>query len=216
VRICGVRTWTRRSFDVTAIIDGFMPTLLKHPGRTGLDAVASALSRLLKRPVAPEEIGALECRRPAIAVPLDTMWDDPLSRLVWDETLRLTDLLPTYQPEKMDARNGYLGREFFAAYLKQSAVRVYHLLRRLRELNVTAGSVLEIGGLFGQFAMPLRRLGYDVTVVDRYRAYDGAFAGYVDYLRCTGIEVIETDRSDEESATARLGRFDAAIAMAVI
>src|SRR5580765_2967507 len=32
VRICGVRTWTRRLFDVTAIIDGLMPTLLKHPG----------------------------------------------------------------------------------------------------------------------------------------------------------------------------------------
>jgi 2-polyprenyl-3-methyl-5-hydroxy-6-metoxy-1,4-benzoquinol methylase len=216
LRLHHIRRSIRRRFDIAEFIDELMPVMLRAPGRPALEAVAASLSSRLGRHVLPDEIGSLSCQRAPIAVPFDRLWTDPLGRVVAEETDRLVALLPTYDPTKMDPRNGYLGREFFSAYLRQSTIRVYHLIEQLRALGPTSGSVLEIGSLFGQFALPLQRLGYDVTVVDRYRAYHGALAGYTDCLRKAGIHVAETYRTDETAVIDTLGRFDAVICMAVI
>lgn len=216
LRLHEVRSYARRTFDITEVIDELMPALLTAPGRPALEAVAASLSARLGRQVSPDEIGSLKCQRAPIAVPFERLWTDALGRVVAEETDRLVALLPTYDPTKMDPRNGYLGREFFAAYLRQSTIRVYHLIEQLRALGMTSGSVLEIGSLFGQFALLLQRLGCDVTVVDRYRTYDGAFAGYTDYLRSAGVHVVETDRADEAALIGALGQFDAVLCMAVI
>lgn len=210
------RRFTRRRFDITDVIDEVVPVLLRAPGRVALEAVASALTRRIGRPVLPDEIGALECRRAPIRVPFERLFTDPLGRVVLDSTDRLISLLPTYTASKMDPRDGYLGQDYYATYLRQSTIRVNHLLEQLRALGVERGSVLEVGSLFGQFALPLRQLGFDVTVVDRYRAYEGAFDGYTDCLRAAGVRVVETDRTDESTALAALGQFDAVICMAVI
>jgi SAM-dependent methyltransferase len=116
----------------------------------------------------------------------------------------------------MDPRNGYLGREFFASYLKQSAIRVYHCVQQLCESGVTSGTVLDVGSLFGQFAVTLQRLGYQVTAVDRYRTYEGALDGYVDFLKHEGVTVLSTTRENESEEIAQLGSFDAVLSMAVI
>jgi 2-polyprenyl-3-methyl-5-hydroxy-6-metoxy-1,4-benzoquinol methylase len=116
----------------------------------------------------------------------------------------------------MDPRDGYLGREHYARYLRQSTIRVYHLIEQLRALGVTGGTVLDIGSLFGQFAIPLQRLGFEVTAVDRYLAYEGAFDGYTQFMRREGVRVIETDRTDESARIGALGSFDVVICMAVI
>jgi len=216
LRLHHIRPYVRRKFDITEFIDDLMPVLLRAPGRPSLEAVAARLTSRLGRYVSPNEVGALECTRAPIPVPFERLWTDPLGRVVAEETDRLIALLPTYDPTKMDPRNGYLGREFFAAYLRQSTIRVYHLINQLRALGITGGSVMEIGSLFGQFAMPLRRLGYEVTVVDRYRAYDGALAGYTGYLRNAGVQVVETNRADEAALIGELGQFDAVLCMAVI
>jgi len=204
----------RESVDITDVIDDLLPLMLRSPGPRALDAVAAALAKR-GHPVPAERIGGLTCRRP-VASAFDRMFDDPLGRLVLEETRRLVALLPTYDPGKLDGHNAAFSREFFANYLRQSAIRVLNLIEFLRDAGTTGGRVLEVGALFGQFATALRRLGYDVTVVDRYRSQNGAFDGYVGYFRELGIEVIEAERSNEAAMTASLGQFDAVISMAVI
>jgi 2-polyprenyl-3-methyl-5-hydroxy-6-metoxy-1,4-benzoquinol methylase len=211
-----VRRFTRRRFDITELIDEVLPVLLRTPGDSALEAVAIALSEQLGHQVFSNEIGVLECRRAPIAVPFERLFTDPVGRAIVESTDALISLMPTYDPSKMDPHDGYLGREYFTAYLRQSITRVSHLIESLHRLGVTSGSVLEVGSLFGQFAISLRRLGFDVTVVDRYRAYDGAFDGYVDFMRSSGVCVVETNRTDENGLIGSLGQFDVVICMAVI
>jgi 2-polyprenyl-3-methyl-5-hydroxy-6-metoxy-1,4-benzoquinol methylase len=216
LRISGLRSCLRRRFDVTGVLESAMPALLRSANAEGLDIIAGLLSRELGRPVTTEEIGALECTRRPIPVPYATTWSDTLGQVITKATADLVALLPTYDSSKMDARTGFLGPEYFEKFLRQSTIRVYQLVDQLREFGLARGSVLEIGSLCGQFVLPLQRLGFDTTAVDRYRAYDGAYAGYTDYLRRAGVTVVETDRTDERAVTGALGQYDAVIAMAVI
>ncbi len=206
----------RRYFDLTRVMDDLLCSLLKEPGAPALASVAQAVSRQEGRVVAPEEIGTLTCDGPPNSMPFEELWRDEIGRRVLEDTLDLIALLPTYNPEAMDARNGYLGRELFASYLKQSVIRVYHCAKHLRERGIMRGAVLDVGSLFGQFAVSLQRLGYHVTAVDRYRTYHGALDGFVEFMRREGVTVVPTTREDESEAIAQLGRFDAVLAMAVI
>jgi len=215
-RLHHVRRLARRRFDITELVDGVLPVLLCTPGGSAVEAVAIALSEQVGHQVRPDEIGALECRRAPIAVPFERLFTDPVGRVIVESTDALISLMPTYDPSKMDRHDGYLGREYFAAYLRQSITRVSHLIEALHRLGVMSGSVLEVGSLFGQFAISLRRLGFDVTVVDRYRAYEGAFDGYTDFMRTSGVRVVETDRADESALISALGQFNVVICMAVI
>jgi 2-polyprenyl-3-methyl-5-hydroxy-6-metoxy-1,4-benzoquinol methylase len=204
-----------QTIDITDVIDDVLPVMLKSPGRPALEVISRALAARGGPVVRPEQIGELTCRRP-VASAFDRLFADPLGRVVLEETRRLIALLPTYDPSRLDGHNAAFSRDFFSNYLRQSAIRVLRLAEFLRDAGMTAGTVLEVGSLFGQFASTLKRLGYDVTVVDRYRSQNGAFDGYVRYLRDLGVHVVEAERSDEASLTAALGRFEAVIAMAVL
>ena len=204
-----------RTVDITDVIDEVLPLMLKSPGEPALKAIASAVSARGGLRLTAEEVGALVCRHPAKPV-FERLFDDPIGRVVLAETNRLLALLSTYDPSRLDSHNAAFSREFFANYLRQSAIRVLQLVEHLRTAGMTGGAVLEIGGLFGQFAATLKRLGYDVTVVDRYKSQNGVFDGYVRYFHEIGLHVVEAERSTETALTAALDRFDAVISMAVL
>jgi 2-polyprenyl-3-methyl-5-hydroxy-6-metoxy-1,4-benzoquinol methylase len=203
-----------RTVDITSVIDEVLPAMLKSPGESALNAIAAALSAYGQR-VTGSEIRTLVCRQP-VAGAFDRLFEDPVGRVVLEETNRLIALLPSYEPSRVDNHNEAFSREFFANYLRQSAFRVLRLVEELGAAAMTSGTVLEVGALFGQFAAALKRLGYDVTVVDRYKSQNGAFDRYVRYLRDIGIQVVEAERSTEAAMTAALGHFDAVISMAVV
>ena len=56
------------------------------------------------------------------------------------------------------------------------------------------------GYLDGEY---FRRAGYRVTAMDRYKKYDGALDGYIADMRSSGVQVIETDASDENDRLMR-------------
>lgn len=200
--------------DITDVIDAVLPVMLKSPGHEAVAAIADAVS-IRHGALHAGDVVRLTCRGP-IASAYDALFQSPIGRVVLEETARLTALLPTYDPSRLDAHNTAFSREFFRNYLRQSAIRVLNLIEQLQAGGLDAGTILEIGPLFGQFATTLKRLGYDVTVVDRYRSHNGAFDGYVRYFTELGIRVIEATRADEAALTASLGQFDAVISMAVI
>lgn len=208
----------RKRFDVTSSIAALLPIMLVSPGEEALNVVAASLSAKLGRDISRDEIGELECRQMPVEspAPAGRLWTDAAGRLAFDTTQELIGLLPTYDPSRMDPRHGHRNRALTAQYLNQSIIRVYHLMRELERRGRSGGTLLEVGSFFGQFSLTFQRLGYQVTSIDRYRGYGGAFDGYVSHLRSQGVRLVDTDRDDEDAAIAGLGQFDVVIAMAVI
>ena len=152
-----------------------------------------------------------------IPVPHQSMWNSSKDQIVLKSIDDLVERLPSYSPEALRRHVGYLDREFMAKYLRQNAIRVARLIDRLDAMGLKPGSrLLEIGALFGSFAIPLARLGYRVTAIDRYKGFDGGLDAYVALMQAEGVEVISVTRETEGEEMGRLPEFDCTIAMAVI
>ena len=180
-----------------------------------------ALSALARERFGPDaRIGqnvSLSFSSKVIAIPHKSMWYGPKDHVVLKSIEDLLDRLQSYSPEALQKHLGYLDREYMGKYLRQNSIRVARLIDKLEAMGLRPGSRLfEIGALFGSFALPLARLGYRVTAIDRYKAFDGALAAYVDLMQSEGIEVVSVTRETETEAIGRLPAFDCTIAMAVI
>ncbi len=210
-------TRTLRRVDVSEIIDEVLPRLILAPGPAALACVAEAITRRSGSPLQAQEIGAITCCRVPLRVPYENMWRSiPDGAIILRETEKLTDLLSTYRPEAMGPFPGDVTAQYIAKYFRQNTIRIYHAVDLLRSSEIIGKRVLEIGSLFGTFAVPLRRFGYDVTAVDRYDHFRNAMPGHIDYMKSIGIRVVETDEDNEARIVASLGEFDVVICMAVI
>ncbi len=206
-------TLARRSVLVP---EALIPVAFRHP-----EEAHQTLSAMAREKFGPGgKIGeniSLSFSSEIIAVPHKTMWYGPNDHLVVKSVDDLRDRLHTYSPEALQKHIGYIDRETTSKYLRQTAIRVARLIDRLEAMGLKPGSsIFEIGTLFGSFALPLARLGYRVTAIDRYNAFDGALDVYVDLMQAEGIEVIAVTRETEREAIDRLPAFDCTIAMAVI
>ncbi|WP_371423153.1 class I SAM-dependent methyltransferase [Tardiphaga sp.] len=212
IEVTSCECWPQKAIDISAHIYDFLPNLLREPGTATTDAIAKTLS------IEPNEIGSLRCNATSILTPsLDAIIGiDEIGSTITEELKRQTDLLSTYEPAKMRVADGYGDAAYYANYFRQSTIRVYHAIQMLRDLGIRGGRVLEIGSLFGTFATPLNRLGYEVTAVDRYGSYDDAMAGHTAHMRSVGVNVIETTRENESETIGDLGAYDAVLCMAVI
>ena len=196
--------------------DTLLPVAFRQPHDAQQD-----LSALARERFGPDaRIGhnvSLSFSSELIAIPHENMWYGPKDHVVVKSIEDLLGRLQSYSPEALRKHVGYLDREFMGKYLRQTGVRVARLIDRLDAMGLRPGSRLcEIGALFGSFALPLARLGYRVTAIDRYKAFDGALAAYEDLMLSEGIEVVSVTRETETEAIGRLPAFDCTIAMAVI
>lgn len=159
-----------------------------------------------------------------IPLPHDLLWASDADRVAVSVARELSVLTDLHDPRRAGRQGtSLLGRHVPASgmearkkYLYQTALRVTHLCEALADHGLTSGSVLEIGSLYGSFALSLQRLGYDVTVVDRYDEMDSSVNGFVDNLAAAGVRVVRTTRASEAEAIESLGSYDCVIAMAVI
>jgi SAM-dependent methyltransferase len=99
-------------------------------------------------------------------------------------------------------------------YLLDSETRY---LRAARALDAAgARRVLDVGGFLAAFPLALQRLGYSVSIAEKFGYYDHALDGVAERLRSSGVEVIDADFTEPGSDPGALaGRFDAATCMAV-
>jgi 2-polyprenyl-3-methyl-5-hydroxy-6-metoxy-1,4-benzoquinol methylase len=222
----------------TPLDDGIIPHPIPRPGpeaavsTQALTFPVELVPRAYRRPeavhrllaqMARDRSGAelgrdvrLNCPIDLLDVPHATMWDGPIDSVVRTATEDLVGMLPLYDPEVFRQNVGYVAREQTALYLRMTAIRVASLCDLLREKGFRSGSVLELGSLFGSFALPLRRLGYEVTAVDRYETYGAGLGAYTDMLRREGVRVVPTTRENEAERVAGLPPHDCTIAMAVV
>ncbi len=156
--------------------------------------------------------GPLDRRVP---VPHDELLGDPAGDLIASTTEELIEALRGFS---LDLFTDHLGPHVgydLAGYLRQTRIRVVAAVRELRRRGISSGRILDVGSLYGAFALPLQQLGYEVTVIDRYRDYPG-LEMVVERLRKVGAHVVSTSRSDEVSILKSLGEFDVVMSMAVL
>jgi 2-polyprenyl-3-methyl-5-hydroxy-6-metoxy-1,4-benzoquinol methylase len=201
----------RVPFQLTSV-EGILPVMLKHPGEPALRAIAARLGRDWR------EIGALNISRSSVDLKFPELWAQGDERSIFEWTDELVRLVDRYDPAALgvNVSSVALPRDFVRTYLRMTTTRVMHLVAKLKALGLSSGRILEIGGAFGSFAYVLQRLGYQVTVIDRYADFNHSIDAFLDLMRAAGVEVIMASRDDEVERTARLGKFDAVIAMAVI
>jgi 2-polyprenyl-3-methyl-5-hydroxy-6-metoxy-1,4-benzoquinol methylase len=81
-------------------------------------------------------------------------------------------------------------------YLRASVVRYDHLLRLVNtHADVDRGALraLEVGGFLGAYPLALARLDIPVVLVEHYEYYDGALDDLAEYLRASGVEIMDAD-----------------------
>jgi 2-polyprenyl-3-methyl-5-hydroxy-6-metoxy-1,4-benzoquinol methylase len=101
-----------------------------------------------------------------------------------------------------------------AAYLRMSSVRYWRAYGILAATG--AQQVLDVGGFLAAFPLALARLGFEVTIAERYDYYGTSIDAIATHVRANGVRVIDADFSAAvaERASIREG-FDAVTCMAV-
>lgn len=101
-------------------------------------------------------------------------------------------------------------------YLNASSVRYENALGFLSG-NVTNDrcSLLDVGGFFGAFPLAMARLGFSVTLAEKYSYYYGAFDALKEYLSSEGVALLDADFVSENLRSPE-NRYDIVTCMALI
>ncbi len=96
-----------------------------------------------------------------------------------------------WHPDKFDQK----------AYLLASKERYLKLLELLSTYknveNWNAESILDVGGFFGAFPLTLSRIGFKVSLAEKYSYYYGAFDDLRDYLQGEAVKIYDADFTDD-------------------
>ncbi len=128
----------------------------------------------------------------------------------------IVERLADFQSATLEPHVTLLPDDAMRSYLRMNVVRVVRAVELMRRRGFESGDVLEVGAWFGSFALPLRRLGYEVVACDRYASYGAAFDGHLELLRRDGVRIVSTTREAELEQIKELGGFDVVLAGAVI
>ncbi len=116
---------------------------------------------------------------------------------------------PGWRPERFNA----------IAYLNTSETRYAAALELFARHGDPASQeplrFLDVGGFLGAMPLALARLGAQVTLVEKYSYYYGAFDGLRDHLVGQGVEVWDLDLTEPLSSLPD-ERFDLVAAMAIL
>lgn len=100
------------------------------------------------------------------------------------------------------------------AYLRDSAERYWRAYRILA--GSSASTVLDVGGFLAAFPLSLARLGFEVSIAERYEYYGTAIDRIAGHVRTNGVHVIDADFTAALADRAAISeRFDAVTCMAV-
>jgi SAM-dependent methyltransferase len=168
--------------------------------------------------------------RPSTEPPVGQERDDPLvidwRAMLYADNPRIADVTKAVTREILAlnsasdlaplARNSPALRDFdWTNYLDLSQIRVVRTAACLERRGIR-GRVLDIGAYFGNFALVLARLGYDVTALDNYAAYAPAFDLHVAAMRAAGVEVVDVADAGADFAGLPDAAYDCVLCMGVI
>jgi 2-polyprenyl-3-methyl-5-hydroxy-6-metoxy-1,4-benzoquinol methylase len=195
--------------------ESWLAPALKNPARVHQKLLRRARDRYGPHVTLGREVRLTFPLDREVEIPHRRMWRGVGGELINAATADLIEASKTFSLTVLEPHYGPNIAYDQAAYLRETRIRVLALVEELQRRGLSSGRILDLGSLYGSFALPLQRLGYEVTAVDRYREYPG-LERVTGLLRAAGACVVETTREDELAMFDSLGTFDAVIAMAVI
>lgn len=99
-------------------------------------------------------------------------------------------------------------------YLLNSEVRYLKVAQILISSNTN--SILDVGGFMAAFPLALKRLGFKVSIAEKFGYYGHALDGIAAHLMANGVEVIDMDFTESGNNMSELSsEYDAVTCMAV-
>jgi 2-polyprenyl-3-methyl-5-hydroxy-6-metoxy-1,4-benzoquinol methylase len=199
--------------DISKEIVEMLPYLLISENSLDLDIVAN------KFKLKTCQIKKLICDKSIdLDIDLKKIYSDSLGRLILKEYYRMLELTDLCSTEDLGSKQlgASLTRDYWKLYLKQCTIRVYQLIKEFNERGFNKGSILEIGCFIGTFAIPLSKMGYEVTVVDRFDFFKDTIDVFKNEMIKNGVTLVTTNEENEYEVIKNLPQFDAVISMAVI
>jgi len=100
------------------------------------------------------------------------------------------------------------------AYLETSRLRYWRAFQFLSRSGLK--HILDVGGFLGAFPLALSRLGFEVSIAEKFSYYAHSMDGIANLLSGNGVEIIDVDFSEEGVHKPRTARiFDGVTCMAV-
>lgn len=137
-------------------------------------------------------------------------------RLISEVSRDLRPLLATVDVADLVVHNiGYGNFEdALGGIIDAESGRYIRALQIIRE-TVAAGSVLDLGTFIPMVPVALARLGYEVTIVERFSLYGPTFGQALESIAAKeGVRVVDMDLSSDDLTP--LGSFDVVMLMAVL
>lgn len=197
--------------DLTRNLQGDLPFILR--------ATNSQYKALVAKRLNVNESQIIEMiasKNTVLDVCMEDIFICEVGKKLYPIILNMLDSVDKINIKDIGKNQGDFDALYFKNYLKISSIRVYHLIKSLREIGIYNGRVLDFGSFLGVFSIPLNAFGYDVCAVDRYDEFNDAFSGIIHSMKQDGIEVVSTKAETEGEMLADLGEFDVVISMAVI
>ena len=91
-------------------------------------------------------------------------------------------------------------------YLLDSELRYLKVLKLLPKTSGTR--ILDVGGFLAAFPLTLRRLGYDVTIAEKFDYYDKALDGIAQLLTDNNVSIIDADFTEKSEMDKLKDTFD--------
>lgn len=110
-----------------------------------------------------------------------------------DETLKIVKLDREFREEL--ALHNWAFLEFdFKDYLEKSWIRYYYAYKMIHEKNPDSNlHILDVGGFFGVFALTLNKIGYVVSISEKYSFYGKKFDKLRGFIESNNVEVLDFD-----------------------
>lgn len=98
-------------------------------------------------------------------------------------------------------------------YLRDSERRYAKVLKLLPQTQ--GARILDVGGFLAAFPLTLRRLGYEVTIAEKFDYYGNALDGIAQLLADNDVTVIDKDFTESSDMGSLRDTFDGVTCMAV-
>lgn len=147
---------------------------------------------------------------------LSTIFDCKNGLKINESINQIIDRLHLIEVSKLRQNQGEFDKNYFTKYLKQSVIRIYHLVKMLDARGIKNAKILDVGSLLGTFSVPLKKFGHEVVAVDRFSSFDGSLDALLETMKDEGIKIVNVNESNETEILSGLGFFDLVISMAVI
>lgn len=145
----------------------------------------------------------------------NTYQDESFSAIYRESVAQIMSLLPADLSAIAKHNAGWRTGSFDPRkYLLDSEVRYLRALRLIRLAG--ANKVLDVGGFLAAFPLALSRMGFSVSIAEKFSYYEHALDGVAEHLKSNGVSVIDADFTEaSDSAISLPFRFDAVTCMAV-